>query len=125
MNRLLCCLSALTLSLAALPVAAQMRLDRYIAPASPDDGLRLSRPVVLAHRQLGALLAFDYADDPLVLELESGLRDTETTRLVDQQLQAHARFAYGLLDRLVVSAGVDVAVLMAGDSFDEPASGVT
>jgi outer membrane protein OmpA-like peptidoglycan-associated protein len=121
----LCSIGVLALSLLASEAAAQVRLDRYIAPASPNDGLRLTRPEALGDRQLGALLVFDYADDPLVLELERGLSDTETASLVARQLEGHARFTYGLYDRLVLSGGVDFAVMMAGDHFNDRASGTT
>lgn len=113
---------ALGASLSASALA-QVPLDRYSAPATPVDGLALSRPVALAPGQLTGLLALDFADDPLVLELERGLAQTETTRLVDHQLEAHARVAYGLFERLVLTAGIDAALVMVGERYDDPGTG--
>jgi outer membrane protein OmpA-like peptidoglycan-associated protein len=114
--------SAFALTLLALaaidgPAVAQMRLDRYLAPLSPRDGLRLARPVGLDEQRFAGLLVLDYADDPLVMELERGREETETTRLVDTQLEAQARVAYGVTKRLMLSAGLDFAVVMVGDSY--------
>ncbi|HTV18438.1 MAG TPA: hypothetical protein VMG12_07200 [Polyangiaceae bacterium] len=110
---------------AATEARAQVALDRYAAPVVPDDGVSLSRPIGLGHRRLAGLLALDYANDPLVLELESGFDDTEATSLVHSQVAAHARIAYGLFDRLVLGVGLEAALVMAGDGYADPATGTT
>lgn len=125
MHRSVSVLALLALSGVAGPVSAQLRLDRYMAPPSPTDGFRVARPVGLDAGQLGGLLVLDFADDPLVLELERGLDGTETTRLVNSQLQAHARLAYGINERLLISGGIDFAVMMVGDSYRDAATGTT
>ena len=113
---------AVTLAVGISEAGAQVRLDRYSAPLSPSDGLRLSRPVVLGHHEVGGLLAIDYADDPLVLELERGLAETETARLVRHQLQAHARFAYGLYDGLMLGVGFEFAMVQTGEGWADRAT---
>lgn len=125
MRRSFSVLTWLTLAGAASQANAQLRLDRYMAPPSPHDGLRVARPVGLDAGQVGGLLVLDYADDPLVMELERGLEATERTRLVNAQLEAHARFAYGVNERLLISGGIDFAVMMVGDSYRDAASGTT
>lgn len=125
MKRAFSSLALLALWGSADEAAAQLRLDRYMAPPSPNDGLRVSRPVGLDEGQLGGLVVLDYADDPLVMELERGLDETETTRLVNHQLEAHARVAYGITERLMLSGGLDFAVMMVGESYDDQASGTT
>lgn len=116
-------LIALTLAVGSADAGAQVRLDRYSAPLGPGDGLRLSRPTVLEHREVGGLLAVDYADDPLVLELERGLEETETARLVETQLQAHARFAYGVYDRVMIGVGFEFAMVQTGEGWADRATG--
>lgn len=116
-------LIALTWALGMADAGAQVRLDRYSAPFSPGDGLRLSRPVVLAQREVGGLLAVDYADDPLVLELERGLAETETARLVRHQLQGHARLAYGLYEGLMLGVGFEFAMVQTGEAWADRATG--
>ncbi|HKU42542.1 MAG TPA: hypothetical protein VJR89_30500, partial [Polyangiales bacterium] len=103
-------LLSLVLALAALPpraAAESFRLDQYLAPALPDDGLQVERPIALDRAAASLLLTFDYADDPLVVELEQGIADTERAQLVHSQLQGGLRFAYGVHERLSVTAGVD------------------
>jgi outer membrane protein OmpA-like peptidoglycan-associated protein len=127
-TRLRCCrplLGALLAAVLAPDARAQVQLDRYSAPVVPDDGVSLSRPIGIGKGRVAGLLALDYADDPLVLELESGLDDTETTSLVHSQVEAHGRIAYGLLDNLVLSLGLDAALVMAGDGYADPATGAT
>jgi outer membrane protein OmpA-like peptidoglycan-associated protein len=116
-------LIALALAIGSADAGAQIRLDRYSAPLSPGDGLRLSRPTVLGHREVGGLLAVDYADDPLVLELERGLEETETARLVETQLQAHARFAYGVHERVMIGVGFEFAMVQTGEGWADRATG--
>jgi outer membrane protein OmpA-like peptidoglycan-associated protein len=116
-------LIALTLAVGSADAGAQVRLDRYSAPLSPGDGLRLARPTVLGHREVGGLLAVDYADDPLVLELERGLEETETARLVETQLQAHARFAYGVYERVMIGVGFEFAMVQTGEGWADRATG--
>jgi len=115
-------LIALTLALGVADAGAQVRLDRYSAPLSPSDGLRLSRPTVIGHREVGGLLAVDYANDPLVLELERGLEQTETARLVETQLQAHARFAYGVYEGLMLGVGFEFAMVQTGEPWADRAN---
>lgn len=100
-------------------MAQAFRLDRHVAPMTAEDGVRLGRPVSLEARQWGAMLSFDYAHDPLVLDLP-GNDEGSAGELVQHQLVGQARVAYGLVERLTLGAGMDVGLVMSGDSYDTP-----
>ena len=110
-----------------LPRAAaqSVRLDQYLAPMLPDDGLHMNRPIGLAENEISALFVMDYANDPLVVELEQGVSDTERAALVQNQLQAGLRLAYGVVDRVSVSVGLEFVAMMNGGSFRNPATDET
>ena len=99
----------------ASPVEAQITLDRFRPAELPSDGFQLRRPDALGHLAMGAQLHLDYANDPLVYELDLGDSDSEAARIVAHQLVATAHYALGLGDRVTVFAGLPVVLWMAGD----------
>jgi outer membrane protein OmpA-like peptidoglycan-associated protein len=105
--------------------AQSVALNRYVPAETVYDGFALSRPNDLGHGRIGVVLHLDYANDPLVLELQQGDSDSETAAVVSDQLAAHAGFAVGLWERLVLSAGFDVNLLMKGDTHTDPVGGQT
>jgi outer membrane protein OmpA-like peptidoglycan-associated protein len=126
-------LGSLTLALSSSATHAQdtadapgeaVTLDRYSASENIDDGFHLSRPDDQGDGQLGAMVHFDYANDPLVLELSPGNSDTEEAAVVGDQVVAHVRLSLGLWDRLVLFGGIDGVLVMAGDSYRDPVSGI-
>jgi outer membrane protein OmpA-like peptidoglycan-associated protein len=100
---------------AASPVDAQVTLNRFRASETPDDGFQLSRPTDLGHLGIGAQLHLDYANDPLVYERTLGDSDTEDASVVAHQLTATLGFAFGLVDRVVLFAGLPVNLAVTGD----------
>jgi outer membrane protein OmpA-like peptidoglycan-associated protein len=110
--------------LAAQPVHAQsVTLDRYRGSETVDDGFALSRPDDQGHLRLGAILQLDYANDPLVLELDAGDAGSESARVVSDQLGAQLTLSLGIAERLVVFAGVRADLVLKGEQFEDPATG--
>jgi len=94
---------------------AQATLNRFRASETPDDAFHLSRPTALGHLDLGAQLHLDYAHDPLIYERTLGDADTEAAAVVAHQLTATLGFAFGLVDRVVLFAGLPVNLALTGD----------
>ncbi|MCB9596209.1 MAG: OmpA family protein [Sandaracinaceae bacterium] len=106
---------ALAASLTHARASAQaVQLDQYRPAETGEDGFAISRPTDLGHLRWSALLHIDYGFAPLVVESTLGDSSTES-RLVEHQLVAHAGFALGLLDRLVLFAGLPVTLVMDGE----------
>jgi hypothetical protein len=121
MTRWQCWLTLIVVASAAARATAQdVTLNTFSAPLTADDGIAISRPHALFHRELSALVVVDYANDPLVVELESGSAETRSTSLVAHETTAQARFAVGLFDRLVLGGGLDAVLAMNGDRFTGP-----
>ncbi len=94
-------------------------LDRYSASETLDDGFYLSRPLDDGHLRFGFVLHLDYANDPLVYESRLGDADSESISVVSDQLAARLNLTAGLWERLVVFAGLDMNLVMQGDSFED------
>jgi large repetitive protein len=111
-------LAVLLVVTAAARVEAEeggVTLDQYRAAETTADGFAISRPDDLGHLRFCAQLHLDYANDPLVWEVEQGDRSTENASVVEHQFVGHFAFALGLIDRLVVYAGLPVSFVMTGD----------
>jgi outer membrane protein OmpA-like peptidoglycan-associated protein len=93
---------------------AQVALDQLRLAPLWTDGFGLSRPVVLPHGTVGALLALEYANDPLVYERTPRDPDSEE-HVVSDDLVLHAVIAVGLWDRVTFYAGIPVHLVMSGD----------
>jgi outer membrane protein OmpA-like peptidoglycan-associated protein len=108
-------------------VSAGAALDQYRAAETPEDGFALSRPSDLGHLRVAAQLHVDYGLRPLVWERVQGDRDTEVEAIVEHQLVGTLGLALGLIDRIVVFAGLPVNLLMIGDRVAQvpPADGTT
>ncbi|MFK7990558.1 MAG: OmpA family protein [Sandaracinaceae bacterium] len=92
-------------------------LDRYRASETPEDDFHLSRPGDLGHLRFGAQLQLDYGYNLLVFEPADGDRFP----VVEHQLNATAGLSLGLVDRVVVYAGLPVTLALTGASADEMA----
>jgi hypothetical protein len=116
-----CWLVVIAVTSAATRANAQdVTLNTFAAPLTTDDGIALNRPHALFHREMSALVTVDYANDPLVVELESGDAQSRTTSLVAHEATTQARFAIGLFNRLVLGGGLDAVLAMSGDRFVGP-----
>jgi outer membrane protein OmpA-like peptidoglycan-associated protein len=93
---------------------AQVALDQFRLAPLWTDGFAISRPVVLPHATVGALLALEYANDPLVYERTPRDPDSEE-HVVSDDLVLHAVIAVGLWDRVTFFAGIPVHLVMSGD----------
>lgn len=91
-------------------------LNRFSASETPEDDFHLSRPTDLGHMRFGAQLHVDYANDPLVYETRLGTSDSESLSVVEHQLTGTFGFSLGLIDRVVVFAGLPVVFVMDGAS---------
>jgi len=110
-------LSALVLSwVVAPPLHAQeaATLNTFRAAPTPSDDFHLSRPIDQGHDRFGAQVHADYANDPLLFEGDDG----RTSRIVEHQLNLNIAASLGLVDRLVVFAGLPIVAMMRGDSAD-------
>ncbi len=101
--------------------SAQVTLDAFRPTETADDGFAVRSSSVLEHLVLEGQVMADYANDPLVYELELGDPDSETARVVAHELVGSAVISLGLFDRLMVFAGGSLVLLMKGDD----ASGLT
>jgi outer membrane protein OmpA-like peptidoglycan-associated protein len=99
---------------AAASARAQVALDQFNPAPLAADGFGLSRPDLLDKLSWSALVWLDYANDPLVFELESG-GETDEQKVVADHLVAHAGFALGVAKRLTLFATLPVHVLMDGE----------
>ena len=115
-------LASLLASLAApWPAAAHeghehaVELDRYSAGETAMDDFALSRPLDLGHLEWDGQIQADYALNPLVYETTLGDSDTEIASIVEHHLVVHLGLALGLVDRLVLFAGIPLTGMMQGD----------
>jgi outer membrane protein OmpA-like peptidoglycan-associated protein len=102
-------LAALTTGPAVEAQETGVTLDQYRAAETSADGFAMSRPDDLGHLRFSAQLHLEYAYDPYEYQLNPD------EALVEHQLAAHFAFALGLLDRLVIFAGLPATLLMTGD----------
>jgi len=100
-----------------------INLNRFTPAETASDGFYLSRPDAAGHLQPGAVLWLNYANDPLVLEVDQGDTDSESGALVSDHLMAHVGGSLGLWDRVVLYVAVDANVLMEGDDLQDQAFG--
>jgi outer membrane protein OmpA-like peptidoglycan-associated protein len=95
-------------------------LDRYSPAELPSDGFVVSRPNDLGSGRWALQLHVEYANDPLVAELNPGKTSSERAAVVSDQAVAHLEFALGIADRLVLFTGLSANLLMKGDAFFDP-----
>src|SRR5687768_9373265 len=109
------------LALAPRAQAQGVTLNPYVSPFTAKDGLALQRPTALGHRSLQSSLTIDYARNPLVVELRQGNASTQNASPVSDQLTGQLRVTFDLRDRLLLMVGLDVALMMGGERFFDPA----
>lgn len=99
------------------PSVAQesVTLNQFRASETPEDAFGLSRPDDQGHLRFGVNLHVDYSNDPLVYERQLGERMTEEGSIVEHQLTGTFGLSIGLIDRLVIYAGLPVHFFMDGD----------
>lgn len=98
--------------------AQSVRLDQYRMAETPEDGFVVSRPDDFGHLRFGARLDVDYALNPLVYQLRTSDPGTEAAPIVEHLLAAQIGLSFGLFDRLVISAGVPLNLVMEGQRVD-------
>lgn len=110
-------LRAAALALFSLVISASgsaqsdFTLNRFRPAETPGDSFAVSDPADMGHVRIGAQLHLEYANDPLVLEVDGN----ETARVVAHQVSAHLSASLGLFNRLVIFVGTPVHLLMRGD----------
>ena len=90
-------------------------LNQFHPSQTVEDGFALSRPDDLGHLRFGAQLHLDYANDPLVYESDLGDASSESQHIVRHQLTGTLGLSLGVLDRLVIYAGLPINLVMSGD----------
>lgn len=95
-------------------LAQSATLDAYRPSPTPEDDFHLSRPTDLGHLRFAAQLHIDYALNPLVWENTLGDGSTERLPVVEHQLVGTVGLALGLVDRLVIYAGLPAVLVMSG-----------
>ena len=78
----------LAFAMPALASAQSYTLNRFHASESPDDAFHVSRPDAMGHLNLGVQLHLDYANDPLVYELDDNYRPLAPGRYLDPEAAA-------------------------------------
>lgn len=119
----LACLLGVTF-VAAPSQAQRGTLSRFGASETPEDDFHLSRPTDLGDLRYAAQLHLDYGLDPLVYESTLGDPSTESLSVVGHQLTGTLGLSLGLIDRVVVFAGLPVAFVHDGASPDDLQPGV-
>jgi hypothetical protein len=84
--------------------ALSFEIDRYRAAPLLGDCFALARPSDLGHPRFAAQLHLAHASDPFVYEVVASDSSTEQYRVVAHHVAARAGVAFGLADRVVVSA---------------------
>lgn len=87
-------------------------LNPFRAAPTPSDDFHLSRPIDQGHDRFAVQAHADYANDPLLFEADSG----PDARIVAHQLNFNLAVSLGLIDRVVVFAGIPIVAMMRGDS---------
>ncbi len=90
-------------------------LNQFRASETAEDAFALSRPDDQGHLRFGVNLHLDYSNDALVFERRLGESGTEQGSIVEHQLTGTFGLSIGLIDRLVIFAGIPVNFLMEGD----------
>jgi OmpA-OmpF porin, OOP family len=90
-------------------------LNRFHPAATSDDVFAISRAKTLGHLGFEAKLSFDYANDPLVYESQTGASDSESVKLVSDQLTLNVGVALGLLESFQVHAAMPLHLVMDGE----------
>ena len=90
-------------------------LNQFRASETPEDAFSLSRPDDQGHLRFGVNLHVDYSNDALVYERQLGERETEQGSIVEHQVTGTFGLSIGLVDRLVIYAGLPVHLHMDGD----------
>jgi outer membrane protein OmpA-like peptidoglycan-associated protein len=93
--------------------AAQVALDSYRPALLKSDGFALSRPEVLEAKTFQLQLTLDYANDPLLLDLQ---RARTQISVVQHHLVAHVGAAVAAGSRLTLLFGLPVHALMQGNN---------
>jgi outer membrane protein OmpA-like peptidoglycan-associated protein len=93
---------------------AQVAVDQFHLAPLWTDGFGLSRPTVLPHATVGALVALEYSNDALVYERTPRDPDSEE-HVISDDLVLHAALAVGLWDRVTFFAGVPVHLILDGE----------
>ena len=116
--------AVLFVALPATSHAQSLTLNRFRASETPDDAFQVSRPDAMAHLDIGVQLHLDYANDPLVYELDLGERESEVSQVVAHQLVGTLGIALGIGNRAVLFAGLPINLWMAGDddTFGAPSA---
>jgi len=95
-------------------------LNSYRTPPLPSDGLMLQGPGTLQAQQFSLGASLDYANDPLVMELQRGTAESESAAIVGNQLNGHVSLAYGAIDALSVFGVLNVVMLEQGQRTPMP-----
>ncbi len=98
--------------------AQSVRLDQYRMGQTPEDGFAVNRPNDFGHLRFGARLDVDYSLNPLVYQLQGSDPSSEVGSVVEHLLGAQLGLSFGLFDRLVITAGLPVNLLMEGQLVD-------
>jgi outer membrane protein OmpA-like peptidoglycan-associated protein len=93
---------------------AQVAVDQFHLAPLWTDGFGVSRPSVLPHATVGAILALEYANDPLVYERTPRDPDSEE-HVISDDFVLHFSIAVGLWDRVTFFAGAPVHLAMDGE----------
>ncbi len=109
-----------TLSSAARAQVSTFHLDRLEMPGAPEDGLVLYRPVTQEQALVFGQFAVGYSLNPLrtsnISPLNRNVRTRSDYAVIDHQLSVYATAGIQLLDRLTLSATMEVTPFQIGQN---------
>ncbi|MEY4509239.1 MAG: hypothetical protein RLZZ450_1361 [Pseudomonadota bacterium] len=113
-------LATLELTMTCLPTARaqSFRLDQFRAAERADDSFGVRRMSALGHLRFGVNATADYANDPLVVKSTRSAR--ELASVVQHELVLKVDLSLALFDRVLVLAGFDAPLWMAGPDTRTP-----
>ena len=97
-----------------------VHLDQYRAAETTSDGFAISRPADLGHLRASVQLHLDYAYDPLVVDMFEDHPPHSHGAIVEHELAADLSAALGLIDRLVVTLGLPVDLVLREQDMIDP-----
>ena len=94
-----------------------VQLNRFQPSEQTNDGFAVSSAETQGHLRFGGQFYLDYANDPLVYEVERADGTTREFSAVEHQLTGNLNFSLGIKDRLTVFLGLPIVFLQNGDGI--------
>ena len=94
-----------------------VQLNRFQPSEQTNDGFAISSAATQGDMRFGGQFYLDYANDPLVYEVDRGGVGSESFSVVEHQVTGNLNVSLGLRDRLTVFIGLPIVFLQKGDGI--------